>query len=157
MYDQSPSRGHGALAALEAMEPAHGVLPSYRTHIRSMGPIVALIPPAVLGIVALAMLRGSTTTTRGVGGFLAAVLAAPLLPVLGAPMKSGSGLYLSAAVGSAVLWFALGALAAHRATRVPLAGWRHFWGEYVWLLLSVWVGVVVSLVAANLVLGRAVL
>lgn len=122
-----------------------------------MGPFVALIPPALLGMAALLMLRGSTTTSRGVPGFVAAVLAAPLLPVLGAPMRPGTGLYLLAAAGSAVVWFVLGAVAAARATRDPAAGWARFWSEYLWLMICVWIGVVLSVVLTNLVLGRVLL
>lgn len=122
-----------------------------------MGPFVALIPPAVLGVTALLMLQGSTTASRGVPGFVAAVLAAPLLPVLGAPMRSGSGLLLLAAAGSAVVWFVLGTVAAARATRDPSAGWARFWGEYLWLMICVWIGVVLSVVLTNLVLGRVLL
>ena len=64
-------------------------------------------------------------------------------------------MYLGAVVGSAVLWMVLGATAARRATRLPVASWRDFWREYLWLAVGVWLGVVVALIAVNLVFGRA--
>ena len=119
--------------------------------------MVALVIPTLLGVLALVMLRNSTSTGRGVGGFVAAVLAVPLLPAFGAPIRSGGGLYVLAVVTSAVLWLLIGAVASRRATRGPTARWSAYWAEYLLLLLSVWVGVALSLVAANLVMGRALL
>jgi hypothetical protein len=109
----------------------------------------------VLGVVSLLLLRGHTSLMRGVAGFLMAVLAAPGLLVAGAPLRSGRSVYLGAVVGSAVLWMLVGAISAHRATRVPAASWRDYWREYLWLAFGVWLGVVVALVAVNLVFGRA--
>ncbi len=117
--------------------------------------MVALLPPGVLGGVALVLLRGHTSFVRGIAGFLTAVLAAPGLLVAGIPLRTGSGVYVAAIAGSAVLWMIVGAIAAWRATRLPAASWRDYWREYLWLAVGVWVGVVVALVAVNLVLGRA--
>ncbi|MEX1106588.1 MAG: hypothetical protein WEB78_10345 [Ilumatobacteraceae bacterium] len=172
----SPSRGRNVLAGLEALDapsaaprpaadhrdaprgprpsPARPARGSTRQAIRTTGPFVALIPPAILGVAALVALRDSTGVNRGVPGFVAAVLAAPLLPVLGAPMRSGTSLYLIAAAGSAVVWMVLGAIAAARATRDPAACWGRFWSEYLWLMICVWIGVVLSVVLTDLVLGR---
>ena len=128
---------------------------AYRTKLRASGPFVALLPPGALGVVSLLLLRSHTSLVRGVAGFLTAVLAAPGLLVAGVPLRSGRGVYLAAVVGSAVLWMLIGAIAARRATRVPVASWRDFWREYLWLAIGVWLGVVVALVAVNLVFGRA--
>ena len=180
MDSQPFDRGGGAssaLAGLEALEqhlaptpPAHQphqappvVVPVPRAararigKIRRTGPFVALLLPAALGLVSFVMLRSSTTTTRGIGGFVLALLGAPLLPAFGVPMRTGSSAVLAAAVASAVLWFLLGALAAQRATRIPTAGWGRFWAEYLWLCVCVWVGALLAVVAANLVLGRVLL
>ena len=141
------------------MPPFHEPVPlgprAYRTKLRGSGPIVALLPPGALGIVSLLLLRGHTSLTRGLAGFLTAVLAAPGLLVAGAPLRSGHSVYLGAVVGSAVLWMVVGAISAHRATRHPAASWRDYWREYLWLAVGVWVGVVVALIAVNLVFGRA--
>jgi hypothetical protein len=128
---------------------------SYRSKLRSSGPLVALMPPAVLGGIALYLLRGHSSLTRGIAGFLLAVMAAPGLLVAGAPLQSGRTLYLAAIAGSAALWMVVGVIAARRATRTPVASWRDFWREYLWLAAGVWLGVVLALGAVNLILGRA--
>ena len=128
---------------------------AYRSKLRGSGPFVALVPPGVLGAISLLLLRGHTSFVRGVGGFLTAVMAAPGLLVAGAPLRSGGKVYLGAIVGSAVLWMIVGAISAKRATRLPAASWRDYWREYVWLAAGVWLGVVVALLAVNLIFGRA--
>jgi len=129
----------------------------YRRRIRRLGPLVALVPPAILGATSLMLLRANSSTVRGVLGFLTAVLAAPGLLVGGAPMKSGTSLYLASAAGSGVLWLLIGIAASARATRTPVATWGDYCKEYLWLAGAVWLGVVGALVAANLILGGAFL
>lgn len=119
--------------------------------------MVALLVPSLLGVLSLLMLRDSHTTSRGIGGFVAAVLAVPTLPIFGAPIRSGGKVYLLAVATSVVVWLLAGVLASRRATSRPMATWAGFWGEYLVLALSVWLGALLSLVAANLVLGRALL
>jgi hypothetical protein len=128
---------------------------AYRTKLRSSGPVVALVPPGLLGLFSLMLLHGHSSLTRGLAGFLTAVLAAPGLLVAGAPLRSGGNVYLVAVLGSAVLWMIVGAIAARRATRHPAASWRDYWREYLWLAVGIWLGVVVALIAVNLVFGRA--
>ncbi len=113
-----------------------------------MGPLVALAPPALMGIVAVLILQGSSSVGRGAGGFVLGVLAAPLLPALGAPIRTGSWPYLIAIGASAVLWMALGVWAAARATRSRAPQWGRFWAEYAWMALCVWAGVALGLLAA---------
>ena len=122
-----------------------------------MGPIFGLLPPAVLGLLSLLLLRDNTSTTRGVLGFLAAVLAAPGLLVAGAPMANSTGRYAVAVLGSATVWLLIGVVATRRATRTPVASWGDYWKEYVWMAGGVWLGVIGALVAANLILGGAFL
>ena len=128
---------------------------AYRSKLRGSGPIVALVPPGLLGLLSLMLLHGHSSLTRGLAGFLMAVLAAPGLLVAGAPLRDGSKIYVLAVVASAVLWMLVGAVSARRATRHPAASWRDYWREYLWLAIGVWIGVVVALVAVNLVFGRA--
>ena len=128
---------------------------AYRSKLRGSGPFVALLPPGILGVFSLLLLRGHTSLGRGVAGFLTAILAAPGLLVAGAPLRSGRSVYLGAVVGSAVLWMIVGAIAARRATRMPAASWRDYWREYIWLAAGVWLGVVLTLGAVNLIFGRA--
>ncbi len=99
----------------------------------------------------------NTSTIRGVLGFLLAILAVPLLLVVGAPLTAGGGAIFVAIIGSAALWATCGLLAARRATRLPVATWREFWLEFLWLAGGVWAGVIVALVVANLILGGAFL
>lgn len=128
---------------------------AYRSKLRGSGPFVALLPPGILGVFSLLLLRGHTSLVRGVAGFLTAILAAPGLLVAGAPLRSGRSVYLGAVVGSAVLWMIVGAIAARRATWMPAASWRDYWREYIWLAAGVWLGVVLTLGAVNLIFGRA--
>jgi len=128
----------------------------YRRRIRTRGPIVALAPAAATGLVALLLLWGNSSAVRGVGAVALSLFAAPVLLAVGAPLTGGM-LLVVGVLASAVLWVGLGALAAHRATSRPAAAWREFWGQYLWLAGGVWIGVVVALVAANLVLGSALL
>ena len=130
---------------------------AYRRQIRRLGPLMALLPPAALGAIALLLLRNNTSTVRGVLGFLTAVLAAPGLLVGGAPMTGGTGLYLAAALGSAVMWLLVGIAAAARATRRSVATWADYWKEYLWQAGAVWLGVIGALIVANLILGGAFL
>lgn len=119
--------------------------------------MLGLVPPALLGAIALLLLRGNTTSTmRGVMGFLFAVLAAPGLLVGGAPLTNSS-MYVLAIAGSAVLWGVLGIAATRRATRTPVATWGDFWKDYLSLAGAVWLGTVAALIAANLILGGAFL
>ena len=103
----------------------------------------------------MVLLHGNTSLGRGVLGFLSAICAAPGLLVAGAPLRSGNSTYAAAIVGSALLWLLVGVISAKRATSVPAASWRDFWREYLWLAIGVWLGVVVALVAVDLVFGRA--
>ena len=128
---------------------------AYRSKLRSSGPLVALLPPGLLGVVSLLLLRGHTSVVRGVAGFVTAILAAPGLLVAGAPLRSGRAVYLGAVVGSALLWMIVGVIAARRATQIPAASWRDYWREYIWLAAGVWLGVVVALGVVNLIFGRA--
>ena len=128
---------------------------AYRRQIRRRGPLLALLPPAGLGAIALLLLRNNTSTMRGVLGFLTAVLAAPGLLVGGAPMTGSTHLYTLAAAGSCVVWLLIGVAASARSTRSPVSTWGDYWKEYLWLAGAVWLGVVGALVAANLILGGA--
>ncbi len=151
----APAAPAAPVAPVAPVRPAAPVPAAVRRGVRTKGPFLALVLPAVLGVAAMVLLRDSTTVGTGVSGFVMALLAAPLLPAFGAPLRTGS-LALPAAA-SAVLWFVLGTFAAQRATRSGAGGWGRFWSEYVWLTSCVWVGAILAVVAANLVLGRVLL
>jgi hypothetical protein len=71
-------------------------------------------------------------------------MAAPTLLLLGVPVSGGIARYVVAGVTSFVLWLAIGAWAASRATRVPVASWRDWWREYAWLVIPIWFGAAVA-------------
>ncbi|MEO5724260.1 MAG: hypothetical protein ABIQ39_04355 [Ilumatobacteraceae bacterium] len=128
---------------------------AYRTRLRSLGPLAALLPAAVIGGAAVLALHGSSSVGRGATGFALAVFAAPLLLAFGGPLTSGTAMFASAVGASAVLWFVIGVVASRRATRSPVATWRDFWREFAWPAVGVWIGVVAALGVADLVIGRA--
>lgn len=130
---------------------------AFRYRLRRLGPLAALLPAVLLGAVALALLHGNTATSRGVAGFAATMLSAPALMAFGVPLATGSQRLLLGVAVSAALWMVVGLVAARRATRSPVATWRDFWREYLWLAAGIWFGVVVALVAVELVVGRALL
>lgn len=129
----------------------------YRGRIRQRGPWLGLVPPAGLGAVAALLVQGTGSTIRGVLAFLLAVMAAPSLLVAGVPLATGRAVYGLALVGGALWWLAISTVAARRATRTPVATWGDFWREYAWLAGATALGAVLALVAADLVLGRALI
>jgi hypothetical protein len=126
----------------------------YRTRIRSLGWLVGLIPPAVVGAVASLSLRLGDSRLSGLVGLFGGVVAAPGLLVVGAPLADESN-YPLAVVASAPLWMLIGFLASRRATRSPMATWRDFWREYAWMFAGVAVGAAGALIAATAILGES--
>jgi len=114
-----------------------------------------MAPAALLGVLSVAALSGNDSTARGLGGFAAAVLAAPALLPFGVPLASGSSRIVFGAAVSAALWFVVGAVAARRATRSPVATWRDFWREFVWLAAGIWLGTILALVVVQFAVGSA--
>lgn len=129
----------------------------YRLQLRRLGAPFAVVALLAVGLLSVVARFHNESTVRGLLGFLLAVLAFPLLLVVGAPLTASGSATFFAIVGSLVVWGVFGLVAAKRATASPVASWRDFWHEFVWLAASVWAGVIVALVAANLVLGRAFL
>lgn len=85
------------------------------------------------------------------------LLALPCLLVFGVPLTSGSATIALSVVTSAVLWMALGAIAAARATRRPVAAWSEYWRELAWSAAAVWVGLGAGVLLVDLLLGRPLL
>jgi hypothetical protein len=130
---------------------------AYRSNIRRLGPLVAAAPAATMGVAALMLVHGNTSAGRGALSFLCAIAAAPALLVYGVPLSHGSSTYLPAIGVSALGWLGIGVWASFRATRRPVATWRDFWREYLWLSAGVWLGTGFALLAADLLLGRALI
>lgn len=119
---------------------------------------MALVVPIglVLGSVALVSVwpcEGTDCAQPALGGWLLVLIAFPTA------LASGLPWYLNVVtVGVAVAtslggWLVLGSIAARRAARDPLAGWRDYWAEYLVLAGSVAAGVLVGLVLIAVISG----
>jgi hypothetical protein len=128
----------------------------FRARIRSQGPFAALIPPAVLGAVALIALNIGESTASGLVGLVLGVFAAPGLLAVGAPFSSAT-LYPIGVGVSLGLWILVGYLAAKRATRNPMASWKDFWRNYWWLAVGIWIGATAALIIARYTIGEALI
>jgi len=128
----------------------------FRLRIRSRGPFLALIPPGVLGVIAVLSLQLFDGRTSGYVGLVFGVLAAPVLLAVGAPFSDQS-VYSIGVTLSVMLWLIVGAIAARRTTRNPMAGWPDFWRTFGWLAGGIWVGVVAALFVARYVVGQALI
>ena len=104
---------------------------------------------ALVGLV----LVGLPGSLFGAIGFLIIVVALPTLPMFGVPAVSGTTVYLLAATTSIGLWFALGHVSAVRATRRAVVGWREWRREFRPLAIGVWLGAIIALAVAALILG----
>ena len=104
---------------------------------------------ALVGLV----LVGLPGSLFGAIGFLIIVVALPTLPMFGVPAVSGTTVYLLAATTSIGLWFALGHVSAVRATRRAVSGWREWRREFRLLAIGVWLGAIIALAVAALILG----
>lgn len=128
-------------------------LATHRRRVRSLGALAGLVPPVVLAAIGGLLLWGSDSGKRGLPGFVALVLGAPVLPLLGVPAEGGSGRYALAGLASTVLWLVIGLVAARRATRLPVAGWAEWRREYFPLAIGVWVGAIAALIIAGTMVG----
>ena len=97
-------------------------------------------------IAALLALGGSPL--KGIPGFLLTAMSAPTMLLVGVPVTSGTARFVLAGVTSLVLWCGVGAWAAARATRNPMASWRDWWKEYLWLAVPIWIGAAVAFAVA---------
>jgi hypothetical protein len=126
----------------------------YRTRIRAFGPLLGVVPMAVLGAVAALALRAGDGRASGLIGLVGGVSAAPGLLVAGAPFAD-DGRYPLAVLASVPLWLVLGLIASRRATRPVVASWGDYWRELTWLSIGVVMGAVAALVAATSILGES--
>jgi hypothetical protein len=124
----------------------------HRTRVRTRGGAIALctgLATALVGAILLAL----PGTLVGFVGFALVFAGLPVLPMTGVPIVSSTTSYLVAIVGSSALWFALGHVAARRATRRAVAGWPE-WSKEIWpLALGVWAGSLLALALGAVILG----
>ena len=132
----------------------------YRRKVRRRGAWVALLVPVVSVLIAVCVWRfwpcpdGSRCLVPSIIGWILAALALPTAVLVGLPF-SGGPVRLSLAVASSiVVWLLVGFAAARRATRVPVADWRDWRREYLWIAIPLWLGVLVGLGGFALFLTR---
>lgn len=119
------------------------------------GPLLGLVPMAILGGGALLALRLGDGRLSGLVGLIGGVTAAPGLLVAGAPLASSEH-YPLAVLGSMPLWLLLGFVASRRATTRVVASWRDYWRELVFLSVGVFLGALAALIAATQILGESI-
>lgn len=145
----SPASGGGNAGGPVPAGPVPDGPVAYRRRLLRWGAPMGLVVPGAAMLLALALYRLSPcdgiACVQNLGVWLLAAMALPTALLWGVPLESGAGRYAAAAVTSAIVWAALGHLAARRATRRGLATWRTWWTEYVWFAVAVWVGVAVGL------------
>jgi hypothetical protein len=123
---------------------------AYRRSLRTLGPLAALVPPLVTGLLAMVLLNawpceGRACVAPGAAGTLLGGLAVPTAPIVGLPWRSGTPVVLLSLVSSVAVWLFLGSWAARRATRSPVADWKDWRREFRPMLLAVWAGFLVGL------------
>jgi hypothetical protein len=113
---------------------------------------MGLVAPALLTLASAILRAGEAGRVRGGLAYLATLCAAPGLIATGTPVNGGTGRVVAGYALSALLWLSLGALAAGRATRSPVATWRDWRREYAWLCVPVWAGTLMALGVAGALL-----
>lgn len=137
-------------------EPSGEIVPDgieYHTRaIKIFGPLMALVPMTVSGLVSLVILWGSQSTLRGVVGFTLAIVSCPTLPIFGFPVTDGSIRWVAVLASSAAVWIAVGALASRRATSRAVAGWPEWRREWFRLAFGIWIGTLIGFAIAGVFL-----
>jgi len=125
----------------------------HRLLVRKFGPYLAVSISAAIGILAALLLIGSTSATRGIPGFILAIVAIPTLPLFGVPVMGGTVRWLLAIVSSGLLWAFVGHVAAQRSTNRTISSWPEWRREWTRLSVGVWVGAMFGLAVAAIALG----
>lgn len=118
------------------------------------GPVLGIVPMALLGAVSWLSLRLGDGRTSGVLALVTGVSAAPGLLFVGAPFADDAK-YPLAILASVPLWLLLGLIASRRATRSTVASWRDYWREMTYLTVAVVLGAIVALAAATKILDES--
>lgn len=124
-----------------------------RREVRRRGGLAGIVTATSVAFVGM-LLRGIIGgVLGGLASFACLVLAIPAMPFLGIPASGGALRTGAAVLISAALWWFLGRVAAGRATRRPVAGWREWLREFAVLGVGVWAGAAGGVVLAALLLG----
>ena len=118
------------------------------------GPVLGMVPMAILGAISWCSLRLGDGKTSGLLALVAGVSAAPGLLFVGAPFADDAR-YPTAILASIPLWLVLGLIASRRATRSTVASWRDYWREMTYLTTAVVIGAIVALAAATKILDES--
>lgn len=121
----------------------------HRQRVLQFAPLMSLVVPAIAGTMALVLLSGSTSTWRGLIGFVAALVALPTAPIVGLPVVGGSGRWVVAVLSSLGLWCSLGVVAARRSTRRMAASWPEWRKEWLRLAFGAWAGAMIGMALAG--------
>jgi len=150
---------------MSTLPPLYPVVPRgplhYRRRLRRLGPLIGLAAPVVAIGAAAAVWRfwpcpaGARCVARAVVAWGFGALALPTAVLVGLPFNGGTIRVTLVAVTSALVWLAVGFVAGRRATRVPVAAWRDWAREYLWLAVPLWLGVLVGLGGFALIVTRA--
>lgn len=141
------------VAAKQSTAPVPDGIDHNAQAIATFGPIAALIPMTVGGLVSVIALWGSQSTLRGLIGFALAIMSCPTLPIIGLPFVSGGMRWFVAIISSAVVWIAVGALSARRATSRAVAGWPEWRREWLRIAIGIWIGSFAGFVVAGILLA----
>ncbi len=148
------------MLSIDALAPVPYGPIAYARKIRRSGWLVALVVPALLlGLTAVAKVvlscpTGQVCSTSFATNWVLPGMALPTAILWGVPLKGGTNRYIGVVATSALLWALLGIYAARRATRRPIATWRTWLREYALLLIGVWVGVFLGLLALAAIVGQ---
>ena len=124
----------------------------HRTRVRTRGGAIAVLAglgTAVVGGILLAL----PGTLLGFVGFCLVFAGLPVLPMTGVPVVSSTASYVVAILASGAVWFALGHVAALRATRRAVASWPEWIREIRPLAFGVWAGSLIALALGAIILG----
>lgn len=127
--------------------------------IRRLGPVAALVLPAVLLVVAALVFfaypcDGVACVKPTLLSYLLVLLAAPTSLLAGLPWFLHPLNLALAAASSVALWLVLGQWAARRATEDVDATWTTYAGELAFMLAGVWGGIIVGLLVVGLWLSH---
>lgn len=135
---------------------------AYARKLRRTGWLMALVlPTALLAVTSAARVlvtcqAGDVCRSRVATNWVLPGMALPTAILWGVPLRGGTTRYVGVLATSALLWAILGIWAASRATRRPIASWRTWLREYIFLLLGVWLGVFAGLFALAGIVGQSV-
>jgi len=132
-----------AMERLAEMSTSGGQ-PTPPSTVKALGPVAALLLPALALGAWWILSHWGGSTIRGFAGFMLASFAGPTLLLLGVPIKGGAGRYAIAFVTSTLLWLVLGVVATRRTSTASVPSWKRWFREFLWLAVPVWLGSILA-------------